>query len=75
MPNDLQGDTILLWNPRLPTLEDEGRRVDTSTTEAGEQRQVIPNLGDGRVPFSGVRFDGGEVIGAQNIQLDEDTLK
>jgi len=76
LPNDLQSDPISLGNPQLPALDDEGRCIDASTPEAREQRQVIPNLGDGLVPFSGVRLGGGEsLVRAHDPQLDEGAFK
>ena len=74
--NDLQSDSILLGNPRLPTLDDEGRSVDAPTTEPREQGQVIPNLGDGIVPLGSPRFASGEeLFRAHDLQLDENALK
>jgi len=71
-----QCDPIVLGNPQLPALDDEGRGIDASTPEAREQRQVIPNLGDGLVPFSGIRFGGGEnFIRTHDPQLHEGALK
>ena len=75
--NDLQSDLLSFGNPRLPTLQNERRRsVDMSTTEAREQRQVIPNFGDGLVPFSSLRLGGWEYfIRPHDPQLDEGAFK
>jgi len=35
--NDVQSNPILLGNPQLPALDDEGRGIDASTLGAGEQ--------------------------------------
>ena len=74
--NDLQSDSILLGNPQLPTLDDEGGSVDASTMEPREQGQVIPNLGDGIVPLGSPGcVSGEELFRAHDLQLDENALK
>jgi len=74
--NDSQGDPSPFWNPQPPPLEDKGRGVGTATTKAREQRQAIPNFGNGLIPLSSTGSVGGEnLVSAHDPHLDEGALK